>query len=279
MPVSLRSFLFVQTLHLKIWHWSRSHKLRTTSCRICQISIRDRLRLGGILGIYSFSGTYPQGSLAVLGPGDTVQRGTQRPREALNVQRETARRALSHQQRKFLGAAHQYEPLRGKILSVRWQETVKSTTIMCKFDSSNTKLEARLETKMKKGKTKNFVASEKDRKHKIRWDKTTGGSQWAEDKKQLDETPTWKELAEAVATTAEEIRGRKPRSSDVPCLESMKPEVLRIRKLVANSYSKVQEARGHPDEPEERERHKGVRKRARKLGKKTKTHARQGCVL
>ena len=81
-----------------------------------------------------------------------------------------------------------------------------------------------LRQKQRKGKTNNFVESEKDRKHKIRWDKTTGGSQWAEDKKQLDETPTWKELAEAVATIAEEICGRKPRSSDIPCLESMKLE-------------------------------------------------------
>ena len=29
--------------------------------------------------------------------------------------------------------------LRGKILSVRWQEIVNCTTIMCKFDSSNKK--------------------------------------------------------------------------------------------------------------------------------------------
>ena len=110
---------------------------------------------------------------------------------------------------------------------------------------------------------------------RIRWDKTRGGSQWAEDKKEeyrvaleerveeMDETPSWKELAKAVTTTAEEICGRQPRSSDVPCLESMKPEILRIRKCVANSYFKVQECRGQPNEIEERERHKGVKKWAR----------------
>ena len=67
----------------------------------------------------------------------------------------------------------------------------------------------------------------------------------AEDKKEeyrvaleveeMDETPSRKELAEAVTTTAEEICERQARSSDIPCLESMKPEILRIRKCVADS--------------------------------------------
>ena len=42
--------------------------------------------------------TYLEGSPKALGPQETVQLVTQRAREALNVQRETARRALLHQQ-------------------------------------------------------------------------------------------------------------------------------------------------------------------------------------
>ena len=117
---------------------------------------------------------------------------------------------------------------------------------------------------------------EEQTRKRIRWNKTRGGSQWAEDKKEeyrvaleekveeLEEAPSWKELERVVATTAEEICGRKPRSSDIAsCLESMKPEVLRFRKFVADSCSKVQEPRGQPNEVEERERHKGVKKWAR----------------
>ena len=66
---------------------------------------------------------------------------TKRAREALNVQRETARRALLHQQGGFLAATNQYGWLRGKILSVLWQETVKRTfrTCRCMFDGLNVK--------------------------------------------------------------------------------------------------------------------------------------------
>ena len=56
-----------------------------------------------------YPSTYPQGSPAVLGPQETVQLVTQRTREALNHQRETARRALLHQQEEFLAATHQEE--------------------------------------------------------------------------------------------------------------------------------------------------------------------------
>ena len=50
-----------------------------------------------------------QGSPAVFGPHETVQSVTHRAREALNVQFETARRALLHQQGEFLAATHQHE--------------------------------------------------------------------------------------------------------------------------------------------------------------------------
>ena len=56
-----------------------------------------------------YPSTYPQGLSAVLGHQETVQQVTQRAREALNIQRETPRRALLHQQGHFLAAAHQYE--------------------------------------------------------------------------------------------------------------------------------------------------------------------------
>ena len=52
---------------------------------------------------------YPQGSPAVLGLQETVQWVTQRARATLNDQRETARRAMLHQQDEFLAATHQYE--------------------------------------------------------------------------------------------------------------------------------------------------------------------------
>ena len=52
---------------------------------------------------------YAQCVPAVLGPHEVVQLVTQRAREALNDQRETARRALLHQQREFFAAAHPHE--------------------------------------------------------------------------------------------------------------------------------------------------------------------------
>ena len=52
---------------------------------------------------------YRQSVLAVLGPQEAVQLVTQREREALNDQRETARRALLLQQGEFLAATHQHE--------------------------------------------------------------------------------------------------------------------------------------------------------------------------
>ena len=141
------------------------------------------------------------------------------------------------------------------------------------------KLEMRPETKASR--IKKFEEKEKEEqdRRRIRWDETRGRSQWAEDKKEEyrvaleDETPSWKELAEVVTATAEEICGRQPRSSD------MKPEILRIRKCVADSYFKVQECRGQPNEIEERERHKGVKKWGKKSGKKSEEFAHQGRVL
>ena len=47
--------------------------------------------------------------LAVLGPHEAVQPVTQRAREALHDQRETARRAPLHQQGEILAVTHQYE--------------------------------------------------------------------------------------------------------------------------------------------------------------------------
>ena len=144
-------------------------------------------------------------------------------------------------------------------------------------------LEMRPETKARRIKKKEEKEKEEQKRKRIHWDKTREGSQWAEDKKEeyrvmleerveeMDETPSWKELAEAVTITAEEICGRQPRSSDIPCLESMKPEILRIRKCVADSYFKVQECRGQPNEIEERERHKGVKKWARNQERKQKS--------
>ena len=51
----------------------------------------------------------PSGFTAVLGLQVIVQLVTPRAREALNVPRETARRALLHQQGQFLAATHQHE--------------------------------------------------------------------------------------------------------------------------------------------------------------------------
>ena len=48
----------------------------------------------------------PHGSPTVLGPQETVQLVTQRARAALNDQRETAQRALPHQQGEILAATH-----------------------------------------------------------------------------------------------------------------------------------------------------------------------------
>ena len=81
-----------------------------------------------------YPSAYPQCVRAVLGPQETVQLVTQRAREALNDQRETARRALLHQLPLLTT-----KRLRGNILPVLWQETMSRTVIMCrcKFGSSN----------------------------------------------------------------------------------------------------------------------------------------------
>ena len=85
--------------------------------------------------------THLQSVPAVLGPQETVQLVTQRAREALNDQREIARRALLHQQGEFLAAIHQCEAAAGQTMSVLGQEIMKRTITMCKykFDSSNMK--------------------------------------------------------------------------------------------------------------------------------------------
>ena len=86
----------------------------------------------------------PQSSPVVLGLYETVQLVKQRAREALNNQRETARRALLHQQGEFLAATHLKEaaaganscPYLGK--SALWQEITRHTIIImcrCNFDS------------------------------------------------------------------------------------------------------------------------------------------------
>ena len=51
----------------------------------------------------------PQSVFAVLGPQEAVQLVTQRAREALHDQRETARRAVLHQQGYFIVTTHQVE--------------------------------------------------------------------------------------------------------------------------------------------------------------------------
>ena len=74
-----------------------------------------------------YPSTYSQGSPAAHGPQETVQLVAQRARETLNVQRETARRALLHQQRGFLTGTRQYETVASKIKTVFWQEIMKRT--------------------------------------------------------------------------------------------------------------------------------------------------------
>ena len=65
---------------------------------------------------------------------------TQRAREALNDQRNTARRALLHYKEKFSLLLINTK-LRGNILSVLWQVTLRRTLVMRRFklDSSNMK--------------------------------------------------------------------------------------------------------------------------------------------
>ena len=86
-----------------------------------------------------YPSTYSQDPPAVLAPQETVQLVTKRA--ALNVQRETARRAVLHKKENVSRPLINTKRLRGKILSVLWQETNKRTNLMCrcKFDSSNNK--------------------------------------------------------------------------------------------------------------------------------------------
>ena len=59
--------------------------------------------------MFQVSRTYPPGFISSFGLQETVRLVTQRAREALNVQRETARRALLHWQGELLAATHQDE--------------------------------------------------------------------------------------------------------------------------------------------------------------------------
>ena len=61
-----------------------------------------------------YPATYPQCVPAVLGPQEVVQLVTQRAREALHDQRETARRALLRQQGRLLAATHQHAAAAGQ---------------------------------------------------------------------------------------------------------------------------------------------------------------------
>ena len=91
-PTSRCSFPRLRMFHLTILQWSRSHKLGGDPVQNVQCPSTD-----------------PQGSQAVMGPQETVQLVTHRARDALNAQRDTARRALPHQQGDFLAATHQHE--------------------------------------------------------------------------------------------------------------------------------------------------------------------------
>ena len=83
-----------------------------------QVSIRYRLRPGQTFVKLQYPSTFFQRSPAVLEPQETVQIFTQRAREALNDQRETARHALLHQQGKFLAATYQFQaPARQNLVS------------------------------------------------------------------------------------------------------------------------------------------------------------------
>ena len=108
-------------LQERIWHPMESHILaRPTSRRSCpqhwplSPAEGDSVRnvhtpqpIPNQTGLNAWQVKNPQSAQAILGPQETVQLVTQRAREALNAQRETARRALLHQQGEFLAATHQ----------------------------------------------------------------------------------------------------------------------------------------------------------------------------
>ena len=71
--------------------------------------------------------TYPQRVFAALGTLEAVHLVTQRAREALNDQRETARRVLLHQQGEFLAATHQREAAARQNLVNSFGEKERST--------------------------------------------------------------------------------------------------------------------------------------------------------
>ena len=70
-------------------------------------------QISGQIGVHprqlQYSVAYPQSGPAVLEVQDAVQMATQRAREVLNDQVETARRALHHQQGQLLATTRQYE--------------------------------------------------------------------------------------------------------------------------------------------------------------------------
>ena len=81
--------------------------------------------LGGILGNHMIPVF-----TAVFGHQEAVQMVTQRAREALNDQRETARRALLHQKGELLDATHQHEAACAANSSqCFWQEILRRTIV------------------------------------------------------------------------------------------------------------------------------------------------------
>ena len=94
--------------HLTTLHWYRSHVAEGDFMRNVP-RLHPIPTQTGVNPSQQNHSSYLQGSPAVLGPQETVQVSPQRARDAVNVQRETARRALLHQLRAFLAVTHQYE--------------------------------------------------------------------------------------------------------------------------------------------------------------------------
>ena len=76
---------------------------------------------------FQYPSTYPQGSPAVLRPPETVQWASQRAREGLNPQRDTARRALLFKQGELPAATHQFEAAASQNLIITLTRTKWST--------------------------------------------------------------------------------------------------------------------------------------------------------
>jgi len=123
-------------------------------------------------------------------------------------------------------------------------------------------------------------------KNKLRVDKLQGGSDWAKENKEAyaaeveaelrdceEGSLSWASMASLVREKVGKVCGREPVRQDLPCLQAVRPRILKSRALVAASYKRVQEARGTVEEAELKRHHRQVKQKARNFERRARRDA------